>query len=219
MRDQRAKPLGWLDPLDRISEILFGLIMVLTSTGTLSVLTAGRAEVKTMILGALGCNLAWGIIDAGLYLLNSLGQRGGNLLTLRKVTQTRDAGVGRRVLTDALPAPVAAVLSRDELESIRKRLVTAPNPPQAPHLTKDELLGALGICLLVFLSTVPVIIPFLFIDELRPALRVSNAIAIVMLFICGYVYAKSSALRPVPTGLVMVAIGGVLVGVAIALGG
>ena len=122
MTDRRAKPLGWLDPLDRISEILFGLIMVLTSTGTLSVLTAGRAEVKTMILGALGCNLAWGIIDAGLYLLNSLGQRGGNLLTLRKVTQTPDAEAGRRVLTEALPAPVTAVLSRDELESIRQRL-------------------------------------------------------------------------------------------------
>jgi hypothetical protein len=219
MTDHRAKPLGWLDPLDRISEILFGLLMVLTSTGTLSVVTAGRAEVKIMVLGALGCNLAWGIIDAGLYLMNSLGQRGGNLLTLRKVTQTRDAEAGRRVLTDALPAPVAAVLSRDELESIRQRLVGASDAPRKPHLTKDELLGALGICLLVFLSTVPVVIPFLFIDELRPALRMSNAIAIAMLFICGYVYAKNSALRPLPTGLVMVAVGGVLVGVAIALGG
>ncbi len=42
-----------LDPIDRISEVLFGLIMVLTSTGTLSVATAGRADVKTMILAAL----------------------------------------------------------------------------------------------------------------------------------------------------------------------
>jgi len=42
-----------LDPIDRISEVLFGLIMVLTSTGTLSVATAGRADVKTMILATL----------------------------------------------------------------------------------------------------------------------------------------------------------------------
>ena len=62
----------FLDPIDRISEVFFGLIMVLTSTGTLSVLTAGRVEVKTMIMGALGCNLAWGIIDAGMYLMGSL---------------------------------------------------------------------------------------------------------------------------------------------------
>ena len=67
MPDSReSTSVRWLDPIDRVSEILFGLIMVLTSTGTLSVVTAGRADVKTMILGALGCNLAWGIIDAGL---------------------------------------------------------------------------------------------------------------------------------------------------------
>ena len=30
-----------------------------------------------MILAALGCNLAWGIIDAGLYLMGCLGERGG----------------------------------------------------------------------------------------------------------------------------------------------
>ena len=30
-----------LDPIDRISEVLFGLIMVLTSTGTLSLLPRG----------------------------------------------------------------------------------------------------------------------------------------------------------------------------------
>ena len=211
--------LGCLDPIDRISEILFGLIMVLTSTGTLSVITAGRAEVKTMILGALGCNLAWGIIDAGLYLMSCLGERGGNLLKLRTVRQTSDPDAGRRTLADALPAPLVSVLSRDELESLRQRLTKLPESPKRPGLTKDEWLGALGICLLVVLSTIPVIIPFLFIDELRPALRVSNAIAIAMLFMCGYVFARTAGLRPWPTGLVMVAIGAVMVGIAIVLGG
>jgi hypothetical protein len=211
--------LRWLDPIDRISEILFGLIMVLTSTGTLSVITAGRAEVKTMILGALGCNLAWGIIDAGLYLMGCLGERRRNLLKLRAVRQASDPNAGRRTLADALPAPLVAVLSRDEMESMRQRLIKFPYSPQRPGLTKDEMLGALGICLLVFFSTIPVVIPFLFIDELRPALRVSNAIAVAMLFVCGYVFARSTGLHPWLTGLVMVAVGAVMVGVAIALGG
>ena len=220
MPDNRESgSLRWLDPIDRVSEILFGLIMVLTSTGTLSVVTAGRADVKTMILGALGCNLAWGIIDAGLYLMGCLGERGRGLLRLRTVQQTSDPEDGRRTLADALPAPLVSVLSRDELESMRQRLTKLPASRQRAGLTKDEWLGALGICLLVFLSTIPVIIPFLFIDELRPALRVSNAIAIAMLFMCGYVFARTAGLRPWPTGLVMVAIGAVMVGIAIALGG
>jgi len=52
-----------LDPIDRISELLFGLIMVLTFTGSLSVAGAGRDDVHTMLISAFGCNLAWGIID------------------------------------------------------------------------------------------------------------------------------------------------------------
>ena len=54
---------GVLDPIERISEILFGLIMALTFTGTLSAASAGRAEVREMLLGAIGCNLAWGLVD------------------------------------------------------------------------------------------------------------------------------------------------------------
>ena len=53
-----------LEPIERVSEVLFGLIMVLTFTGSLSVAEAGREDVRTMLIGALGCNLAWGIIDA-----------------------------------------------------------------------------------------------------------------------------------------------------------
>ena len=208
-----------VDPIDRISEILFGLIMVLTITGTLSVVTGGRAEVKTMILGALGCNLAWGIIDAGLYLMGCLGERGRNLLKLGAVRQTNDPDAGTRALVDALPAPLVSVLSRDELDSMRQRLIKLPESPQRAHLTKDEWLGALGICLLVFFSTFPVVIPFLFMDDVRAALRVSNAVAIIMLFMCGYAFARETGLRSWPTGLAMVAVGALLVGIAIALGG
>ena len=50
-----------LDPVDRASEILFGLIMVLTFTVSLNVTEAGRSDVRAMLVGALGCNLAWGL--------------------------------------------------------------------------------------------------------------------------------------------------------------
>ena len=64
-----------LEPIDRVSEVLFGLIMVLTFTGSLSVAEAGREDVRTMLIGALGCNLAWGIIDAILYLMGCLAEK------------------------------------------------------------------------------------------------------------------------------------------------
>jgi VIT1/CCC1 family predicted Fe2+/Mn2+ transporter len=51
------------------------------------------------------------------------------------------------------------------------------------------------------------------------ALRLSNAVAIAMLFVCGYAFGRCAGFRPWSTGLSMVAIGAALVGVAIALGG
>ena len=71
-----------LDPVDRLSEILFGLIMVLTFTGSISVATADRAETKAVLIGAIGCNIAWGIIDAIMYLMACLNERGVEVRTL-----------------------------------------------------------------------------------------------------------------------------------------
>ena len=208
-----------LDPPDRISEVLFGLIMVLTSTNGLNAITAGRSEIGTMIVGALGCNLAWGIIDAALYLMGSLAERGRNLLTVRSARQASSPEQARRLMADVLPEPLASVLSDDDAESMRQKLLQLPEPPARPSLTKDDALGALAICLWVFVSTFPVVIPFLLIGEVQPALRLSNTIAIAMLFLCGYAFARYTGLRPWPTGLLMVAIGCALVGIAMALGG
>lgn len=50
-----TQPWRVLDPVDRISELLFGLFMVLTFTGTLSVASAGREDLRTMLVAAIGC--------------------------------------------------------------------------------------------------------------------------------------------------------------------
>ena len=220
MTVERSRPSHrLLDPVDRVSEVLFGMIMVLTSTNTLSVATAGRADIGTMIWGALGCNLAWGIIDAALYVMGSLNERGRNLLMLRALRQPVSPDEAQRLISDSLPEPLAPVLSPGEAAAMQQKLAQMPEPPLRPALTWDDALSAAGICLLVFVSTFPVVIPFLFIGEVRPALRFSNAVAISMMFVCGYVFAQCTGLRPWTTGLLMVAIGCAMVGVAIALGG
>jgi VIT1/CCC1 family predicted Fe2+/Mn2+ transporter len=192
--------------------------MVLTSTCALSVVSAGRPEIRTMIFAALGCNLAWGIIDAGLYVLGCIDERGRNLMTLRAVREAADPAEARRLIAGALPKALSR-LPEEHLEPLRQEVLRLHEPPQRPALTRDDVLGALAVCLLVFLSTFPPIIPFLLLDNVQSALRTSNAVAIVMMFGCGYAYARGTGLRPWPTGLVMVAIGFAMVAVAIALGG
>lgn len=208
-----------LDPIDRVSEVLFGLIMVLTITGSLSVAEAGRDDVRTMLFGALGCNLAWGIIDGVLYVMGSLAEKGRGLMTFRAVRKATDPKEAQRRIADALPPVVASVLEPVELEALHQRLKQLPEPPDHARLRKDDWLGAAGVFLLVFLSTFPVVIPFIFMNNAGPALRVSNVIAIVMLFLTGYAFGRMTGRHPWLVGISMVVLGLVLVGVTMALGG
>ncbi|HTC77516.1 MAG TPA: hypothetical protein VK657_02820, partial [Terriglobales bacterium] len=131
-----------LEPIDRVSEILFGLIMVLTFTGSLSIAEAGRDDVRTMLIGALGCNLAWGIIDGVLYLMGCLAEKGRGLLTFRAVRRAADPKEAQRLIADALPSVVASVLEPVEMESLYRRLKQLPEPPDHVRLRKDDWLGA-----------------------------------------------------------------------------
>src|SRR3982750_772632 len=101
---------GVLEPSERVSEVLFGLIMVLTFTGSLSVAEAGRGDVCAMLLGGGGCKLAWGVIDAVLYLMGSLAEKGRGLFTLRAVRKTNNPQLAQRLIADALPSLVASIL-------------------------------------------------------------------------------------------------------------
>jgi hypothetical protein len=218
-QDHPAPSRRALDPIDRVSEVLFGLIMVLTFTGSLSVAEADRDDVRAMLVGALGCNLAWGIIDAILYLMGCLAERSRQLMTFRAVRTAASPERARALLADALPSAVASILEPAELEAMRARLTQLPEPPARARMTGDDWRGAAGVFLLVFLSTFPVVIPFIVMRDAMPAMRVSNAIAVALLFMTGYTYGRLIGHRPIRTGISMVVLGSALVGITMALGG
>jgi hypothetical protein len=208
-----------LDPLERFSEILFGLIMVLSFTCAISVANAGREEVRTMLAGALTCNLAWGIIDAAFYLIACLTERGRLTSLLRVVQQSSEPEQARRTLIEALPPKVAEALQPADFDRIRAHLKQLPPHAAHPGLTGENWRGALGVALLVFVSTFPVVIPFMIMRDARLALHISNGIAIALLYGAGHMLASYAGLRPVRTAVFMVIIGVVLVALTIALGG
>ena len=208
-----------LDPIDRVSEVLFGLIMVLTFTGSLSVAEAGRGEVREMLVGALGCNFAWGVIDALLFLMGGLADKGRGLLAWQGVRDAAAAEDGRRIIAGTLPPVVASLLGPAELDAMRERLVALPAPPVRPRLDAEAWKGALGIFLLVFVSTLPVVVPFLVTQDAYRALRASNAIAVAMLFVCGYTFGRLTRYHAWAMGVAMVLLGCTLVAMTMALGG
>jgi hypothetical protein len=208
-----------LDPTARISEVLFGLIMALTFTGSLGVATAGREEIRMLLIGMIGCNVAWGLVDAVMFLMSSVTERGHGLMTIRAVHQAQASGDAHRIIAQALPPMVASIMTVDDLEKLRLAVLGIRPVESRAGFTRQDWLGAGAVFLLVFLSTFPVVIPFLVFETAHVALRVSNLVAIVMLFCLGYWLGQHSGHRPWATGASMVLLGLVLVGIAVALGG
>lgn len=217
--NQSSRPTQLLDPIERSSEILFGLIMVLTFTGSFRALGADHDDVRRMLVAAIGCNLAWGIIDAVMYLLATLSQRGHNRMLLKNV-QTASPEHGRQLIADELSDDLAAVLTAPDIESIRQRLQRLPKPTSPMRLYSKDIRAAFGVFLLVFLSTFPVVLPFFFMRHPTRSLRVSNLIAVIMLFLTGMAYGKfAGSRRPWRIGAIMVVIGLVMVALTVVLGG
>ena len=208
-----------LEPIERLSEILFGLIMVLTFTGSLSVATADHVEVREMLIGALGCNIAWGIIDAIMYLMAAMSERARDHRAVTAIRAAASATAAHAVIRDHLPQLAAETLRDDDLDRIRSAALGLKDLPPRPHLKAEDWRGAFGVFVLVFLSTLPVVVPFVFMTEIGAAMRTSNAIAIGMLAIIGHAYGRLAGVWPLGMAGAMVILGAVLVAATIALGG
>jgi hypothetical protein len=208
-----------VDPIERSSEIIFGLIMGLTFTCTVSVASASRNDVMIMLGSALSCNIAWGIIDAAMFLLAGIVTR-ERRRTLALAIATAPDPRARQILLDNMPDGTNKVLIASDLDRLAAAIRAMPIPPRHVVPGGDDVRGAITIFLLVFLSTVPVALPFVFIGDVAHALRTSNAIAVLSLFLVGMGLGRHMNWPPYwVTGLAVALFGALLVAITIALGG
>ena len=212
----------YLDPATSLAEILFGLIMTLTFTlgAGLIMEEEGRAGARELLIAVIGCNIAWGIIDAALYLVGELFDR-GRLRRLRFAIRDTDKAKAIELVATELDPLLGEVLKPAESKDLYARIAdnVATHPERATSLTKEDWLGAFTSFWLVVVSSIPAAIPFMFIDDARLALRVSNGILLALLFICGFSWARHTLGKPWLVGLIFLLCGTVLVIGTIALGG
>ncbi len=209
-----------LEPIDRFSEIIFGLIMVLTFTCSLSAASSGKQEIRTMLWTAVGCNLAWGIVDAMMFLMGRMVDKAEKGQMIRKIKTAKSNQEIDQSVKGAIPPFMADTISTKHIHELHDAVLKIPDLPARPFVSKKELLNAGVIFLLVFTSTFPVIIPFFFLqDNPMIAIRVSNGIAILLLFIGGYVLGRKTGYPAWLSGLLFTVIGLALVFMTIALGG
>ncbi|MFL6551429.1 MAG: VIT family protein [Povalibacter sp.] len=218
-------PLGYLDQATALSEVLFGLIMTLTFTlsAGLIIEDEGRAGARELLIAVIGCNIAWGIIDAALYLVGQLFERG----RVRKLEQAIRSATNRAsavaVVGTELDPLVGNVLEPREITNLYDRIaesvLSRSEMKSGTGLTRDDWLGGVISFVLVVVSCVPAAIPFLVMDDARLALRVSNGVLLALLFFTGYWWSRYTLGKPWVVGTIFLVIGLVLVFAAIALGG
>lgn len=212
----RNRPL--LSPMDRAGEVIVGIIMTLSVTAVLKVGSSSGSEPHNLLMAALACNFAWGMVDAAMFLIETRVQRLRARRLQRQLREAPDDTRFRALLADTDFSSMAEALDAQALGRLRAWLQQQTRPLPT-RLDRDNLLAAGQIWLLVFAATLPVAAPLLLFDDATTALRVSQAVAVAMLFGLGMGIGRWIGVRPVRAGLGFAAVGSVIAVACVALGG
>ena len=207
-----------LSPFERASEIVFGVLMAISVTAAFEITGGVDLDVRELMIAALGCNLAWGLIDAVMYLLQQQFDRHRNHRTMLELRAATEEETFRGRVRDALPPILAPALTADTFARIRE-VVRSYGAQRPPLWSRQDLAVAGIICLLVFVSTFPLVVPFMVMDDAWLALRASHAVAVVFLFALGWRLGRWSGASALASGVVFAAVGTALAVACVALGG
>lgn len=204
---------------------MFGLIMAMTVIGAARVaLLSGDEEVtgRVIISAALGCNIAWGLVDAIMYVFTELFDRGKYLGLVAKIKNCKDEETAIPIINKEIDSIILDSLSDDERKRVCSDVFKSVSriEPKAARVTRDDIMGAIVCFLFTFATAFITVVPF----YIRPwslmiKMWLSRGISFAMLFGIGYVYGKYTNRSKIKTAIGMVVIGLVINIVILLLGG
>lgn len=209
-----------MTPENRLSEIMCGLVMVLTFTTTTNAAFTDISP-RQLLIAVLGCNTAWGIVDGVTYILGNLLTRANANKSLHRLQQAQtNEDAGREIdllIGENIQQYISPENRREMQRWIREGAVWAQAQPV--RITRNDVFTAIACFIIVFMSTLPLAIPFMFIPDKTLALQTSNLLALGLLFLMGYRWAIGASVNRWLVGLVMLCIGSILVAITVVLGG
>jgi len=213
----------YLDPGETLGEVLGGFIMALTFTlGARLFTAAGQFEVRELVVAVLGCNVAWGVIDATLFVLDSLFYRSRHARFFRALKDVRGEAEALAAVEQefGLEEEPLAVLSEDRVRLYQSLLaLSAHATPARAGLRRQDFVSAFIVFALVSVTAIPGVIPLLLFADPNFALHVSDWVLILLLFLVGYWWGRYTDAPPWRVGLTAMLLGMFMVIVAVALGG
>lgn len=207
-----------LSPFERAAECVFGILMAISVTAAFEISVGKSVDVRELMIAALGCNLAWGAIDGVIYLLQQQFDRYRNHRLALRLRGAASEEEFRALVRDASPPVLARALSADTFARVHE-MAQAYSARRPAFWTAQEFEAAGLICVLVFASTFPLVVPFMLMHDPWLAMRASHVVAVAMLFGLGWSLGRSSGASPFGAGVCLAAVGTLLAVVCVALGG
>ena len=216
----RAFIRRYLDPAGRLGEILFGLIMALGFTGAVR-LGVEEADNRALFIGILGCNLAWAIVDGVMYVLTALFERGRKARLVRDVRAAPSEAAALQLIGDEFDDRLEPLLTPEERGQMYRSVLTAVRRTrlEPPAVHREDLLGGVAVALVILVATLPIVVPYLVVANPNLAVRLSNLVALTLLFLLGAWWGRVVGARSWRIGGGLTLLGVVLVLITIALGG
>jgi hypothetical protein len=213
----------YLDPGETLAEVLFGLIMVLTITAGAEILSTSDAlDTHTLVAAAIGCNIAWGVIDAVLFVLGSMFYRSQRARFFRGLRTARSEAEALAAIQEefGLEDEPLAVPPEDRARFYRSILaISVHAEPARVRLRWRDFVSGFVVFVLVSATAIPGVLPFLLLDDSYVALRLSNAVLILLLIVVGYWWAHYTDAPPWRAALIVLLLGVSMVSIAVTLGG
>lgn len=229
-RLQQGLESYFLDPIDWLSETIYSILIVLSFTLAFRVFALGsRADrvaspdyVTELLFAAIGATLAWGLIDGVMHVLLEVFQRSERHRMLQQVQEAGSQEEAIAVIAeefDYVLEPIAGEAERQQLyQRVFEQLRTSEARPLG--FKRADFEGALGCVVVAILAVLPSLVPLIVLRNSPDlAIRASNVVSFAMLFAAGYRWGKYSGSSPWKTGLLLVAVGLIMVAIAIPLGG
>jgi hypothetical protein len=219
-----------LDPIDELSQVIYSILIFLSFTLAFRIfkLQSGAGvhleteQVRELLIAAIGATVAWGIIGGLMYVLTSVFERNEKqhvLLAVQSAPTDEDAIA---IIADKLDFTLEPITTEGKRQSLYANVVDTlrDSRPRNNGLRREDMAGGIGILLVAVVAVIPSLLPFVLIpNSAFLALRASNIVSFVVLFVSGWRWGRRTHSNPWLTGLTLMFAGAVMVLIAIPLGG
>jgi VIT1/CCC1 family predicted Fe2+/Mn2+ transporter len=212
---------SYLTPSERLSQALYGLILVLTVISAIGItISKQQQSTSTLLFAALGTSVAWGIVYAVIYVLTGVHERNHHVRVVSRVKNNPKSEAMRQI-EDELEDSLIGVLDKEERDRIAEQVYLTMHDadPKRQRVSKDDVLGGIASFLISFIIVLPPVFPFVLNLPVDLAIRLSNLVAVAMLFVVGYVSGGFGGMNRIRWALTITVIGVIIVLATILLGG